>query len=91
MGTMIDDIYRIRISAIFIQSCLEAGNVGEYIIAQAELESMVDEFQSIFPEFVTDEQVENSKRDFDSFLRLIDSTERACRQTGANQEISEST
>ena len=74
----------IRISAIFILSCLEAGNVGEYVIAQAELESLVDEFRSIFPEFVTDEQAENSKRDFDFFLKLIDSTERACRQTVAN-------
>ena len=84
MGKRIDEVYKIRISAIFIQSCLEAGNVGEYIVAQAELESLVDEFQSKFPEFVTDEQAENSKKDFDFFLKLIDSTERACRQTGAN-------
>ena len=84
MGKSIDEIYKIRISAIFIQSCLEAGNVGEYLIAQAELESLVDEFQSKFPEYVTDEQAVSSKRDFDFFLRLIDSTERACRQTGAN-------
>jgi hypothetical protein len=84
MGKSIDEIYKIRISAIFIQSCLEAGNVGEYLVAQAELESLVDEFHSTFPEFVTDEQAENAKKDFDFFLKLIDSTERSCRQTGAD-------
>ena len=74
MDEKIDELNKIRISAIFLHSSLSSSNIGEVIVAQAELDSLIDSFQSLYADCVTAEEIETAKRDIDFFLKLIDST-----------------
>lgn len=83
MEKKIEQLHKMRISAVFLQSCLGSADIGENLASQLEIEGLVDEFRSSFPEHVTGDQAEEAKKDFDFFLSLIDKAIRACRQRQA--------
>lgn len=79
MNEKINELNKFRITAIFLHNSLSSPNVGEVVVAQAELDSLIDGFQSLYSEFVTDEEIKTARTDIEYFLKLIDSTARKCR------------
>lgn len=63
---------RTRISAIFIHSSLSSSSIGEVLVAQAELDLLIDDFQSEFQDLISPDEAEKAKRDFEYFIKLID-------------------
>lgn len=80
MEEKINELNKIRISAIFLHSSLSSPNIGEVIVAQAELDTLIDSFQSLYAEFITGGEIETARKDVESFLKLIDSTAQRCRK-----------
>jgi hypothetical protein len=79
MDEKISELSRMRITAVFLGSSLSSPNIGEIIVAQAELDSLIDEFQASYADFVTNAEIETAKKDVELFIKLIDSTARQCR------------
>lgn len=80
MDEKLNELTKIRITAIFLHSSLSSPNIGEVIVAQAELDSLLDEFHVSYAEFVTPDEIDNARKDIEFFLKLIDSTARQCRK-----------
>ncbi len=85
MDEELNELNKIRITAIFLHSSLASPNIGEAIVAQAELDNLIDGFQSLYADFVTADEIETAKRDIEYFLKLIDSTARKWRQRSAEK------
>jgi len=79
MDDKINELNKIRITAIFLHSSLASPNIGEVVVAQTELDSLIDSFQSLCSDFVTDEEIKTARSDIEYFLKLIDSTARKYR------------
>jgi len=47
MDDKINELNKIRITAIFLHSSLSSPHIGEVVVAQAELDSLIDSFQSL--------------------------------------------
>lgn len=71
MDKKLDELYRIRVSAIFLHSCLGGPDIGENLSVQAKLEELVDEFRLAFPEHITDAHAQRAVKDIEFFLSLI--------------------
>lgn len=84
---IIDELNRVRITAIFLQSSLSSPNIGEVVVAQAEIDNLIDNFQSAFSELVTGEDIEKARTDIEFFLKLIDSTARQCRTNSREKGV----
>ncbi len=80
MEEKLNELNRIRISAIFLHSSLSSPNIGEVMVAQAELDSLIDSFHSSYADCVTGEEIETARKDIESFLKLIDSAAQRCRK-----------
>lgn len=80
MDDKINELNKIRITAIFLHSSLSSPHIGEVVVAQAELDSLIDSFQSLYSDFVTDDEIKTARTDIELFLKLIDSTARKCRK-----------
>ncbi len=80
MDDKLSELNSIRITAIFLQSSLSSPNIGEVVVVQAELDALIDSFQSAYSDFVTAEEIETSRTDIEFFLKLIDSTARQLRR-----------
>jgi hypothetical protein len=76
----IKELDKIRISAIFLHSSLSSPNIGEVIVAQAEIDGLIDTFQSEYAEYISGDQIETARQDIEFFLKLIDSTARQLRR-----------
>ncbi len=80
MDDKLSELNSIRITAIFLQSSLSSPNIGEVVVVQAELDALIDSFQSTYSDFVTGDEIETSRTDIEFFLKLIDSTARQLRR-----------
>lgn len=76
----IKELERIRISAIFLHSGLSSTNIGEVVLAQAEIDGLIDTFQAEYADYVSGDQIEAARQDIEFFLKLIDSTARQFRK-----------
>ncbi len=63
---------RTRITALFIHSSLSSSNIGESLVAQVELDSLIEDFRSEFQDLISPDDAEKAKRDFEYFIKLID-------------------
>jgi len=85
MDDKLSELNNIRITAIFLHSSLSSPNIGEVVVAQAEIDALIDSFQSAYSGFVTDEEIETSRTDIEFFLKLIDSTARQYKKRSAEK------
>lgn len=85
MDEKFNELKNIRITAIFLHSSLSSSNIGEVIVAQAELDALIDEFQAAYSDYVSRDDIANAKKDIEFFLKLIDSTARQCRNKSSGE------
>lgn len=73
MDEKIERLWKIKTYALLLKNNRESSHSGEAILIQAEIDYLVDEFQTGFGDSLSSGQLEKAKEDFDFFLTLIDS------------------
>lgn len=85
MDEIIYELNKIRISAIFLHSSFASPNIGEIVVAQAEIDYLIDSFQSKYADYVTADEIEAARQDVEIFIKLIDSTAKRCMMKSTGQ------
>jgi hypothetical protein len=73
MKARLELLKRIKVSALFLKNNRGSEHAGEAVLIQADIDDLVDEFHAGFRDFLSSEQYEKAKKDFDFFLTLLDS------------------
>lgn len=73
----------IKLRALFIQGRLMSADPQTTMAAEKELASLLDLFCEEFRDFITPPMARALKKDFETFIVLIDWTVDHCRKTGA--------
>ncbi len=65
-------LFEIKAGALLLQHNMSSHLLGEALYAQMEYDRLVEQFHAGHREWCSDEDYENAKRDFDAFIRLLD-------------------
>jgi hypothetical protein len=68
-----DILFEIKAGALLLQHNMSSHLLGEALYAQMEYDRLVEQFHAGHREWCSDEDYETAKRDFDAFIRLLDS------------------
>jgi hypothetical protein len=67
-----DILFEIKAGALLLQHNMSSHLLGEALYAQMEYDRLVEQFHAGHREWCSDEDYETAKRDFDAFIRLLD-------------------
>jgi hypothetical protein len=65
-------LFEIKAGALLLQHNMSSHLLGEALYAQMEYDRLVEQFHAGHREWCSDEDYETAKRDFDAFIRLLD-------------------
>jgi hypothetical protein len=65
-------LFEIKSGALLLQHNMSSHLLGEALYAQMEYDRLVEQFYAGNREWCSDEDYETAKRDFDTFIRLLD-------------------
>jgi hypothetical protein len=65
-------LFEIKAGALLLQHNMSSHLLGEALYAQMEYDRLVEQFHAGHREWCSDEDCETAKRDFDAFIRLLD-------------------
>jgi len=65
-------LYKIKAGALLLQHNMSSHLLGEALYAQMEYDRLAEQFRAGHPEWCSDEDCETAKKDFDAFIRLLD-------------------
>jgi hypothetical protein len=65
-------LFEIKAGALLLQHNMSSHLLGEALYAQMEYDRLVEQFHDGHREWCSEEDYETAKRDFDSFIRLLD-------------------
>jgi hypothetical protein len=65
-------LFAIKSGALLLQHNMSSHLLGEALYAQMEYDRLVEEFQAGNRQWCSDEDCETARRDFDTFIRLLD-------------------
>jgi hypothetical protein len=72
-------LFEIKSGALLLQHNMSSHLLGEALYAQMEYERLVEQFYSDYRPWCSVEDYKNAKRDFDVFMRLLDTAIEHCR------------
>jgi hypothetical protein len=67
-------LVEIKADALLLQHNMSSHLLGEALYAQMEYDRLVEQFYAGYREWCSDEDYETAKRDFDAFIRLLDTS-----------------
>ncbi len=73
MNEKLELLKKIKLSALLLKNNRDSAHAGEAILIQADIDDLVDEFHAGRRDFLSSEQYEKAKKDFDFFLTLVES------------------
>jgi hypothetical protein len=72
MKEKLEILNEIKLSALFLKHNRDSEHAGEAVLVQADIDDLVEEFHAGCGDFLSGEQYEKAKKDFDFFLMLLD-------------------
>ena len=79
-------LFAIKAGALLLQHNMSSHLLGEALYAQMEYDRLVEEFHAGNRQWCSDEDYEIARRDFDTFIRLLDAAiELESRESNASE------
>ena len=79
-------LFAIKSGALLLQHNMSSHLLGEALYAQMEYDRLVEEFHAGNRQWCSDEDYETARRDFDTFIRLLDAAiELESRESNASE------